>query len=545
MAFRPFAGVLAAALLPLASSISRQATAPLVASELSRFRAEVKSPTTGWGGRSGRSRAVNDDVSAEVGMEGAYKQILRNDGDVQYTGEILVGGQPLQVVLDTGSFELLVFDRKCTVCGEEKFLYDGRKSPDYEMAEMERTHNFGSGSTSSREAFDRIDIGPFSVQRQSIWDVYDANMPILRRSGFQAILGVGPPSGAMSFAHEDVLDVHRELDAFVKSGGHPSEEIMNTVRHYDEIAEHSLQTVSLSEHLSLMNMSICLGKESGSDGYFLWNDTATLQAPERFVEVQVVGDIYWSANLTDVNVGPRADLSREGPHDSTILGCNADEGPCSVIIDSGTSLIAAPSREAVRIQRLVEEWAAAGGTCEDVSKLPDLEFKLNGQHFSLPPQAYVGRIDSSFVDENLERFMPHLFDRRLLKFGRLPKMPWQQDSFECESLVMTIDISSQFGPMWIFGMPFFRKYFTTFGFAAGSQDSTPPTATKAATMAFSVADPGCRPHTAPAQVAPGVANELFATAPAKELFGKGSGLRVETGKILHPFHGRSGRNMHI
>jgi len=60
---------------------------------------------------------------------------------------------------------------------------------------------------------------------------------------------------------------------------------------------------------------------------------------------------------------------------------------------------------------------------------------------------------------------------------------------ECESLIMSMDVDSQLGAVWIFGMPFFRQYYSTFHFVEESGDKPPV----AANMAFSVASEDCTP----------------------------------------------------
>merc|ERR1711879_904767 len=57
-----------------------------------------------------------------------------------------------------------------------------------------------------------------------------------------------------------------------------------------------------------------------------------------------------------------------------------------------------------------------------------------------------------------------------------------------------MDADSQFGPLWILGMPFFRKYYTNFKFVNYAGKLSMPVAT---TMSFSVADSKCRPGHSP------------------------------------------------
>merc|ERR1740117_2370543 len=108
--------------------------------------------------RRAASPLLQPDVTGDVDEsdDGAemYRQELYNLGDVQYTGDIVVGGQPMRGILDTGSFELLVLSRDCKVCGDRKLLFDHESSPNYAEGQTAAQHSFGSGVTFSNEAFD-------------------------------------------------------------------------------------------------------------------------------------------------------------------------------------------------------------------------------------------------------------------------------------------------------------------------------------------------------------------------------------------------------
>jgi hypothetical protein len=448
---------------------------------------------------------------------GTYVQRLENLGDVQYTGEVVVGGKALKAVIDTGSFELLVFGAACTTCAKTAAsLYNHTLSRTYTRGHFPGTHSFGSGVTYSTEAFDTMAVGPFAVSRQAFWEVYDANMDILQADAFQAILGVGPPGGAAKLAAADAKQIHKELKMYEQFGRKATAQMNDTVQRYDEAEEHAMHMTQAAERFEFASMSVCLGKESQSDGFFSWNDSSTAREPSKFVKVAVVGNQYWSANLTDVAVDPfvfDAFVNGSDGEEPFVLGCR--DTVCSAVIDTGTSLLAAPSSVVDRIQKIVEKWVGSGGSCDDISTLPDLEFRINGVKLSLPPGAYIGRIDGKLdiENENVRKFMPHLVSR----------LERYSPSSECEPLILSMDAETDIGPLWIFGMPFFRKYFTSFHFGRSADGNN---RLQADAMSLSIATPECRPGDAP-----GANSQLFSTTrrqPTK------AHLRVDASKILFP-----------
>lgn len=396
-------------------------------------------------GTSNESGAKQEPSATDIAAnQSPYRMVLQNYEDMQYPGEIQVGGQKLQGVFDTGSFELLVFSRQCTMCGSADLLYDHTLSKDYVAGTLQQTHSFGSGDTWSHEAADRVTVGPGLVaEAQSFWEVTDTMMPVLQSATFQAIIGVGPPASARKLAEERAQRAVAERDEMRSSGKAVSADAREQVRESLKAVKHAKRRVSLAANLGVRRFSVCIGSNSGDSGYFVWNDEEP-RNNKAFVHMQVEGRIHWGVRMTNVRIG-----SNTG---SGLIGCagglddsNNKSSSCGAVIDSGTSLIAAPKDAIDRISLALDR---LGGDCSRISELPDLVFHLGGSEFSLPPESYVGQVEGT---------MPSPVSN-LLHFESLR----DRHGTSCQPLIMTVDTYTQFGPMWILGLPFFRRYYTTF-----------------------------------------------------------------------------------
>lgn len=391
--------------------------------------------------------------------------MLTNHDDIQYTAEVRIGGQKMTTVVDTGSFELLAFSNQCSSCGGTTGLYDENKSKTFEDNGFIGEHSFGSGNTRAKEAFDIVSIGHFVSKRQHFWEVIDADMRILDNGYFHAILGMGPPRSAQEFARLNSEDVHKELDYYQKAHGDVPKSILKEAKYYEDVLEHAKVARSFMEILMLSSVSFCLGTTPGSQGYLALRDSKASALPEstKFTTLDVVGDIYWSAALSNVRLGGASER---------LLGCSQGYR-CSAVVDTGTSMIVAPSTVIGQIEDLLAEMGSPADDCSDLSGLPNLEFEMNGHLFSLPPQSYVGKMIGDPSDEEGDTWPQK-------------KRHKKQKSARCVPLVMASDTDTQFGQLWILGMPFFRKYHTTFHLTKSGSE--------AAKMSFATADADCYPQ---------------------------------------------------
>eukprot|EP00448_Togula_jolla_P008284 CAMPEP_0170604242 /NCGR_PEP_ID=MMETSP0224-20130122/19319_1 /TAXON_ID=285029 /ORGANISM="Togula jolla, Strain CCCM 725" /LENGTH=542 /DNA_ID=CAMNT_0010929133 /DNA_START=64 /DNA_END=1692 /DNA_ORIENTATION=+ len=415
-----------------------------------------------------------------------WSQVLNNIADAAYTMTITVGGETIEAIPDTGSFDLLVFSSDCkSGCGPVKRLYNKSASMGYEKGQLSNMHQYGSGSAWSMESYDIVSSGPMWAHHQLFWEVYSADMPILQVGDFQSILGLGPPDSSVTMAEKDAEEVRQELD-YLRSLGEVTPAQEKIANNCFELAKAAKNARSLLTRFDLHSFSICLGAESGSPGRIVWKDRPPQEWPVnvfRTIEMQEGdGDLFWSAKMEYVALGamPQGHSGAK----RTPVGCM--DGACTAIVDSGTSLIVAPQEAAWKVEEALEKWRALSGNCTDLSSLPNLEFMMGGIPFSLPPESYVGDLHGDFsnLDPALRRFLPHLE-----RHTRLSSEQSYPEYDTCTPLIMVMESGFGERPQWILGMPFLRQYYTMFTVGPGSA----PWRRSAKSMSFARADASCQP----------------------------------------------------
>merc|ERR1719158_2519725 len=99
------------------------------------------------------------------------------------------------------------------------------------------------------------------------------------------------------------------------------------------------------------------------------------------------------------------------------------KGNCQVAVDTGTSLMAGPTEV---INALIDKLNVAND-CANYKSLPDLGFIVGDHILNLKPEDYVDKAEDG-----------------------------------CSVALMTLDIPPPKGPLFIFGDPFLRKYYTVY-----------------------------------------------------------------------------------
>lgn len=387
---------------------------------------------------------LNDALKLNRSVPDQNRDLMINFGDIEYISFMRVGHQTINAILDTGSFEVVVFSTECQTCGQAA-RYSPSLSQSHKTGQFMTLHSYGSGDTYSLEASDVVSLGPFGEKTLTFWEVVDAHMSILKNAEFNAIVGIGPPETPAADAWTSAQKSLDDVNKYFMEGKRPPSEVTNGARDSFDSALETSKSPTLLDAFGVGTFSVCMGAKPGSDGFFVWKDTSHLEKPLLFTRAPILGAHTWSVSLRNVR------MQRLGSFTDTKLGCYDNTG-CSVLIDSGTSLLAVPKDVLTKIQDLMVRLDA---NCSRLHELPNLVFELGGGLLSLPPDAYLAEVKGE-VPHKLANLV------RLADVTKEAHSDKDDKAAKCKVLLMESYMDSTDGPVWVFGMPFFRRYYTTF-----------------------------------------------------------------------------------
>jgi len=419
----------------------------------------------------------NDDLLKEP--RDYYRQVLANDEDMSYTGELKLGGQTIRGIIDTGSFEIVVFGKHCNstdclLAKEFSKFYDTTQSASYNGSSLKQTLSYGSGDVYTQLGYDTVNLGPHDVNNVYFWEVLKAQMPLMQTAEFQAIIGVGPPLTKDVWAAKTAEQAIETEKVYANATDEMTKPLMDKIESAKEIAKESKNMKTILEQFDTTLYSVCLQPQQGAEGYFIWNDHDPADFPEIFDKMAVADPDTWSPSLKGAVLKGGKTSSEDK------LGCSESE--CTALLDSGTSLLAVPYDVFTRLDQVL---SGIPNVCEDINKLPDLVFELGGKTHTLPPSSYIGEVYGDYSAE-LAPYVPHWRNST----GRGLQLTEQGANAGCQLLLM----SSFEQNMWILGMPFFRAYYTTYDLG-----SNPNSTAEERSIYTAVTDDKC---THPARVTP-------------------------------------------
>uniref|UniRef100_A0A672GL78 Nothepsin n=1 Tax=Salarias fasciatus TaxID=181472 RepID=A0A672GL78_SALFA len=284
----------------------------------------------------------------------------------------------LLVVLDTGSADLWVPSTYCVTVHHRFRAFD---SSTFHHDGRQFGIHYGSGHLLGVTARDTLEIGGMTILNQEFGEsVYEPGSSFLLAK-FDGVLGLAYPRLA------EIL-------------GNPVFDNLMV----QEIVEEPVFSFYISR--SIQAGELLLGG----------TDESLYVEPINWLPVTDKG--YWQIKMDSVSVQGVNSLCPHG---------------CPAIIDTGTSLIAAPTNETVALHHLIEPRPPTSFVidCARLSSLPHVTFVLGGQEYTLSAQQYVRK---------------DVFNGREF----------------CFSGFQANDIMTPEGPLWILGDVFLRQYYSIF-----------------------------------------------------------------------------------
>jgi len=272
--------------------------------------------------------------------------VINNYANSQYYGEVIVGGQSVDVIYDTGSSNLWVGNQAPRFPIGGKAPYDNSISPTYTANGSIFAIEYGSGPVSGVFSQDRVEIGGLILEDYNFAEVDDT-------TGLGAAFAVGKFDGILGMAWDSIV-----------VGGSPS------------------PFTALRPQLDEPRFAFYLTGDvdpatgEGSPGELLIGGVNPDHYVGEFEYVPLNDKTYWEIIMDEVVVG----------------GVRMNNST-RAIVDSGTSLIAGPVAQIAAIAESVganyrEQLGQYWIDC-DRTDSPDIEFVLGGKTYSLSFSEYI------------------------------------------------------------------------------------------------------------------------------------------------------------
>lgn len=311
----------------------------------------------------------------------------------EYYGQVTVGSPPQKflVVFDTGSGNLLLPSTDCTdeACTSHKRFDSHLSATSMQIAFAENattpvaadgtrdvvTITFGTGEMSGTYVRDNICVGNGDICcKANFVAASDESDEPFSLVPFDGILGLSLPQMAEG-------DAFAIVDQMVLAG----------------VLEQNLFAVFFGNEGEQSEITFGSYKRELMESDIFW-------AP-------VTEPGYWQVKVDDIMLAGKKQ------------GICVGERRCQVAVDTGTSLLAAPSDV---VDQLVDNLAVEQD-CSNLKSLPDMGFVIGDRTLTLKPEHYVSRTGEA-----------------------------------CALGLMGLDIPPPKGPLFIFGDPFLRKFYTVY-----------------------------------------------------------------------------------
>lgn len=291
---------------------------------------------------------------------------------------------------DTGSSNLWIPSSKCPITDIACLLhakYDNSKSSSYQANGTKWSIEYGSGSASGFLSTDVVSIGSAGIKAVTFGEATSEPGLTFIEAKFDGILGLG----FKTIAVDDVVPV------------------------FDLMVQQKVVSAPIFSFYLNRNPN----DPQGGELIFGGSDPKHYSGNFTFLNVTKVG--YWQFEMDAISVD-----GQKGPYCS---------GGCQAVADSGTSLIAGPTKEIDALNTKLGAVPFLEGEylfdCSQIDALPPVSFTLAGKEFVLNKDDYVLKVSSMGIDE-------------------------------CISGFMAVDFPAKIGPLYILGDVFMGRYYTQF-----------------------------------------------------------------------------------
>lgn len=364
---------------------------------------------------------------------GNYRNILldlTNFKNSQYVGSIKIGYPPqeIKVIFDTGSSNFWVTSNRCISpsCLIQK-TFDSSRSLHYSKLDERVEVEFGSGTIEGSFCKDDVTVGPITIKNQEFGEIEKEEGSIFSKLKFAGILG-------LSF---------------------PSLSNLEYVPLFDNIMNNSLLNKNwFSFYLTEKNKEDKLSE-------IIFGDPSREYYIGELEWFNVEDPAYWQISMDDVLI-----------NDSPLNICDNNKNKkCKLVIDTGTSIITAPSQD---IYSLLQYIPATG--CNYQYTNPKISFKIGNKVIDMYPDDYMLKSYNNSNNTKMEslvekktkilsnklRFKSTMNEMNAMNGKLSEKQHYENYNMNCKRGFMPLDVDPPKGPIWVLGDIFLRKYFTVF-----------------------------------------------------------------------------------